>query len=896
MKCFVALVLGALALAPAPALAQVPGTLDVHVTTANASAPDGALVEALEADGSGALASATVPDGGGAVTLAVPFAHAIVRVSKPGFQGAEGRFVVVPGEAVSLAAHLAVAGAAAGSTLIERDRIGAPRRIAIDGRAAADLPGGTTIWSLLETVHPFLIADRIDGGGQWPGEPARLGSQQGSPGVQTAFRVDGVDVSDPRIVGAAAVGGDLASLAGIVVQTAAIDPAAAGPGPVVDLLTRRPASRWSGDIRVLAAPAGLQTEAGEVPPISRLDSGFDASVSAGGAIGTHGVGLFVSGRDARARRIERDDPAPLEPAGGSGLVHVVAVPNANREIRLFAAVTDATRPLASRARFADRDLTEDDRDVVLRGSVERQRGGALWTLGASWLRTAEAADVASGAAGGVVERLRDGVPLALVAPAEAHATRWELQVGLAPAAVRWMRRDHAVRVGATIGRSAATSEAGPQPAFREVVGGVPARVWDVRFGPGPSTRSATSAGIFASDRLTLSDRVTLMAAVRADWDRGSADGGAGAIDWFTVTPRATLRWRAAESFVITTGYGWYAHRLPLGFLAADDPAGPNGVVSRWDDRDGDGRDTPAELTPVQVVGGAASRIDDALRRPVTGEFRIGFEHALGSWRWGITGLDRRARNLPAVVNTGVTAADYAVSFVDDPGVDVEGRSGFEPLPIYDRRPASFLRDSYLLTTVDDEPTVAQGLEVSLDRDWARSWFIRFGGSAYRIEGVGANRGYRPDENDAGILGEAYVDPNATTNARGRLFDDRAFVIKVLAAYKGKGPLGAALVARYQDGQPFARYVVADGLNQGREIIQAYPRGAQRFHYTLTVDTRVDLQLVRRGHRRASLAVEAFNLSNFQQEWEEDIVTGPAFRTITAVQPPRVVRVGLTLQF
>ena len=323
---------GALAVAPAPVLAQIPATLDVHVTLADGAAPDGALVEVLEADGAGALQSATVPAGGDLVTLHVPFAAAVVRVSKPGFQGAEGRFAVVAGQAVSLAARLVANGAAAGSTVIERDRIAAAREIAIDARVAEALPGGTTLWSLLETVHPFLIADRIDGGGQWPGEPARLGSQQGSPGGQSTFRVDGMDVTDPRIIGAPAVGGDLASVAGIVVQTAAVDPAAAGPGPIVDLLTRRPGSSWSGDLRLLAAPAGLQQKPGDVPPITRLDSGFDASVSAGGAIGTHGVGLFVSGRDAQARRVEREDPDAAEPAVGFGLLHLVAVPNANREI------------------------------------------------------------------------------------------------------------------------------------------------------------------------------------------------------------------------------------------------------------------------------------------------------------------------------------------------------------------------------------------------------------------------------------------------------------------------------------------------------------------------------------------------------------------------------------
>jgi hypothetical protein len=410
-----------------------------------------------------------------------------------------------------------------------------------------------------------------------------------------------------------------------------------------------------------------------------------------------------------------------------------------------------------------------------------------------------------------------------------------------------------------------------------------------------------SASAFVSDRLALSDRLTLLAALRADVDRGSADGAADTISWFTVTPRATLRWRPADSLVITTGYAWYAHRLPLSYLSVGDPAGPAGTMYRWDDRNGDRRYLPAELTAVAAVGpscctAVAGVIDDGLKRPTTGEFRIGFEHTMGAWRWGITGLDRRERSLAALVNVGVTASDYTVSFIEDPGVDIAGLSGFEQLPIYDRRPASFGRDAYLLTNTTAQAPRYQGLEVTLARDLGNRWFFRFGGSAYLSEGVGANRGYRADENDQGGLGEVFVTPNATTNARGRLFYDRAFVMKVLGAYKGSGPLGASFVARYQDGQPFSRLVIAEGLAQGADIIQAYPRGGQRFTFTLTLDARVEWQWKIGGRRTLGVALEAFNLPNMDLEAEEDIVTGPAFRTITAVQPPRVVRIGVRVGF
>ena len=390
-----------------------------------------------------------------------------------------------------------------------------------------------------------------------------------------------------------------------------------------------------------------------------------------------------------------------------------------------------------------------------------------------------------------------------------------------------------------------TGDSGPQPAFGELVNGLPARVWDVTFRGDESHRGSTSASAFVSDRIALSDRVTLAAALRVDSDRGSATGAATAIHWFTATPRVTLRWRPADSVVITGGYAWYGHQLPLSYLAVGDPSGPAGVMSRWDDRNGDGRFSPSELTAVAAVGSCCTAagpgvIDESLRRPVTSEFRIGFEHSIGAWRWGVTGLDRRERHLAALVNTGVTAADYVVTFIDDPGIDIAGLSGVEPLPIFDRTPASFLRDAYQLTNTDEEPSRYQGLELTLARE-VGGWLFRFGGSAYLSEGVGADRGYHASENDQGLLGEVFTNPNATTHARGRLFYDRAFVMKVLGGYQSKGPLGAWFVARYQDGQPFARVVVADGLNQGPEAVQAYPRGGQRFTYTLTLDARVALQ-------------------------------------------------------
>ena len=52
--------------------------------------------------------------------------------------------------------------------------------------------------------------------------------------------------------------------------------------------------------------------------------------------------------------------------------------------------------------------------------------------------------------------------------------------------------------------------------------------------------------------------------------------------------------------------------------------------------------------------------------------------------------------------------------------------------------------------------------------------------------------------------------------RGRLFGDRAFTGKLTTVYRFPSSLTLGAIARYQDGQPFARLLVVPGLNQGPE--------------------------------------------------------------------------------
>jgi hypothetical protein len=136
--------------------------------------------------------------------------------------------------------------------------------------------------------------------------------------------------------------------------------------------------------------------------------------------------------------------------------------------------------------------------------------------------------------------------------------------------------------------------------------------------------------------------------------------------------------------------------------------------------------------------------------------------------------------------------------------------------------------------------------------------------------------------------------------------------------RSRGPAfsreASASNSRPAPGTPFGRLVVVPDLAQGPEAIPATPRGqsfgraatvdpdgrpltadGHRFAYTLTVDARVE-KVFRIGARRLALVAEAFNLPGLRNEVEENVVWGASFRAPTAVQPPRVLRLGGRFDF
>jgi hypothetical protein len=787
-----------------------------------------------------------------------------------------------------------------------------------------DLPSSRNVWSFLETVEPLAILDRIDGAGLHLGEPGRF-SMHGASWTQNTFLLDGVDLTDPLGGGRPLVLPDI-DLFEPVEFTSGLAPVEYGaPGVTMTLTPRDPAPSWQGTVQGYGLGSGLQS--GEpsslVPFIMRFGSLADASAVASGPIAGERLRLLLSGHFARGRRFERADPAPLDSRLASGAAGLVYQPDDRDTFRLLVAAQAADRPLAARARYFGEPAKE--RADAFGGVLRWTRAGKTTTatgFAGIWSGRFEPR-VEGRATLRPIERLLDGPVPALVFPEQSRRSTWTVGGSLAMRPSPLGGASHAPRFGVVVRRAWAQEQPGPGDPIPETVDRLPARVWEYEWGGPDSRRQVLDLAAWAAGRLTWGDRLSVEAGLRLERTSGAATDAGPGISWTALLPRLSARWRLTDAGRLTVFAGWgeYRHRLLLEHLAFGDPNGPWASVYGWTDANGDGLYDPAERgTLIARAGpGAAqdslSSLDPGLRPPRTRELVGGIEATSdGGVTVRLVGVDRREQDLLESVNVGVPPSSYAVHYLPDPGGDIVGSQDDQLLPVFERREETFGLDRYLLTNPAEHTGLHQSLELRVEKPLGRRLALLAGATMSRTEIRGGNRSFRVVENDQGVTGERVDNPNADTYSQGRGYFDRAFTIKLATAWRPPGDWRLGLVARYQDGQPFARLVVVPDLAQGPEAIPATTRGqhlgrisnpdpegrsltaeGHRFTFTLTVDARIEKGLTF-GAVRLGLVAEVFNLLGTRNEVEEDPVWGPAFRAPTAVQPPRVLRLGARLDF
>jgi hypothetical protein len=795
------------------------------------------------------------------------------------------------------------------TTATAQTRAPAPEREPLGSTIVADtlgaLPASANVLSLLDAAQADFISDRLDTGGLSTGEAARVGAH-GSSWTQTQFRIDGATLTDPQGNGAPLLLPGTMAWQRVEVATGLMPVEINAPGVAIMLEPRRPATAWTRVIEGFMSRPGLlsRTRPTNPPAISRLHAWNHANLFLSGPLVPGRLGLVLTSDWTRSSRFDRDNPTRLDSSLGSSFAHIELTPSARDDVRTVMWIERVRSPFVDRNAFGQPAAAERETAFHAQSTWERQIGPQMtWALVGSYTMRQRVPDVATAPAI-VVERLSDGPVPALLNPWIGTDDTWSTGTRLISSGARMLGLHHSLHAGLEAWGSGAQAHPAFSGRVGELVDRLPARVW-VYTSPARDSRWHEAAvTAYASDQMEVAPRVFLDVGIRYESIGGGAADSANHVRWNNWLPRASLHWDMIDRIGLAAfaGYGRYGYSLPLGYFAFGDAAAPVGTVSLWNTTRGDHPPALSEIGELVARVGPGtggdprfSAIDPALKRPYMDEIVIGFEsRPRPSSVIRLAAIVRREQQLVGLLNVGVPSTSYSIIPIPDPGVDLASPLDKQLLPVFNRSRASFGADRYLLTNPANDRATFVGVDFAAQTN-VRRLILMAGATAGRSQGLSGNRGFEAIENDQGVIGELFTNPNATTNARGRLFTERGYTLKTAGVYQFPRAVQLGLIARYQDGQHFARLVVVPGLNQGPEAIRAFANGRTRFTYSLTIDSRLQKGFAIGAHRVDAI-FDTYNLLNTAKEVEEFPVTGAGARLPAAVQPPRAIHLGLRTTF
>lgn len=758
-----------------------------------------------------------------------------------------------------------------------------------------EFAASASVAGLVETTIAAVTSDRFDASGTGTGVAPKIGAYDQS-WTHTTYRLGDLEITNPLRPGTPLVLPDAASLDSFSITSAPSLAEMSATGTRLDLMPLRPGSSPSFTFQGIFSPQGWAASPTSPPSIATLRSLQDASFVFSGPLDDR-VGAAISARVTHATRLERGQAPDQSATLGSFAGHVVIAPRVHDEVRLLGVYQRAEHPNEA---WIPLDDSSRARDVLalFQGAWERSDPDHLGWRVAAGVQHAYLDPTVTTNMPATIDSVNDGAVLPIVMQPAGSTTAFR-------AAVDLKRRPgstgtHDWRIGATFEHDVMHPELLASESALEFVNGEAARIW--QFLPDLSGTTSlwheTTSAIFGADRIKLGDAASVEGSVRLE-TLSASNGGASSVSWVDLYPRvvfkATLNKQAGLGVFVDVSRAGMP--LPPLALAFGDPHAPTGSMFQWTDANHDGRAQLSERGAlIASVGPGAgsqgtplSEIRADLARPAVIQTIAGVSVDRPRWSATLSAIIRRSSKLIQVDDPG---AQYTLIQMPDEGLN-EGGPKTELLDTYSRTPASFGHDHYVLTNPAGLDSTYEGLDASVQLR-SENVVVAFTATAARAHSTSAVRGFRADENDPGVL-DVSANPNALVNGLGRPFYDRGYTGKVAVGIRLPHDIRLGTIVRYQDGQPFARLAVAEGLTQGPEPIRAYPNGRTRFSFIGTVDMRVQKDFAV-GRGRVGVFADVFNLFNTDREVEEFARTGPDFRAVSAVEPPFSLRLGLRVRF
>ncbi len=441
--------------------------------------------------------------------------------------------------------------------------------------------------------------------------------------------------------------------------------------------------------------------------------------------------------------------------------------------------------------------------------------------------------------------------------------------------------------------------------------------------PLDSRELVRSFSSYFADHVSVTPSLSLDLGASADFARGSLpaqSSPAGAftpaqtfgaqpdlIVWNSISPRAGVAWRVPHSHGLVLRGMYFRLYAPLAgrYLDFGNPNSLGGSANQWIASNSDGSFQPGEQGNLLLrFGGPYSSISPSLHRPYSDEFDIGVEFPLAPRSVASIHLFRHDdKDRIAAIDTGVPAQAFTPVSIPDPGPDaIPGTFDDQRLTVYAQNPATLGHDRYLLTNPAGLRMLNTGLLAQAGTEFRR---LTLHASFVAEKSYGpANPGDAVYENDPGVIGALFLDPNTAIHAAGRSFVDRAYLGKIQVSYRlppAWGGIEVGSVANYMDGLVFARQLLVTGLPQGPFLVattvRGSPQGGNRAQYVINWNLRISRQFgLPVG--RCAVSADIFNATNAGQRLQENDLGGPFFnlRLPVAIQPPRFVRIGFRYEF
>jgi hypothetical protein len=406
----------------------------------------------------------------------------------------------------------------------------------------------------------------------------------------------------------------------------------------------------------------------------------------------------------------------------------------------------------------------------------------------------------------------------------------------------------------------------------------------------------TMAG-FASDALTLGERVTINAGVRFDHSRaisqdlsavdaegretGATIRGLGTLyTWNVVSPRlgVTAKLTADGRTMLRASYGRFNQGVLTGEISPIHPGVTSVTTTAFDAATGGYTNLVSVVDPrINLL------LDPETRTPRTDEYSIGVDREL---------VPRLAAAVAYIRKTGanfIAWTDVGGQYREEARTLADGRT----LPVFVLANSTASR-RFRLTNPEGYSLTYNGLVTTVEKRRSNGWQALASYTFSRTYGLQSSSGATAADPQVSTVAPAFPtatfgrDPNDLTNAYGRLPNDRPHMFRIMGAIdvpRTGFAVGANL--QYFSGKPWAATAQV-ALPQGDQRILLEPRGSRRLPSQTLLDARVSRTIHFGGLGQIELILDMLNVLNdtAAESLATDNLFSPRFGQPTVFMDPR----------